>query len=176
MNGVFFEVFTEFMLKSGEADSSHELLMDFARCYGMCQQLVNDTCDYLPLPVSNKLTTISKLPEDTFSDMRRRLLTLPMISYFSKLSDEEECVIRNHYQTPGTPLNYLNESAGQKKVLMRLLNKKAINHAKSLVCVFRKHIHSELDLDSDNPATELMLNMFCFVDENRFYKAYDAYK
>ncbi len=54
----------------------------FAISYGMMRQLINDNADVVPSAVG--LATHSKFPEDAFSDLRNRNITLPLILHLGE--------------------------------------------------------------------------------------------
>ncbi len=59
----------------------------FACCYGIMRQLVNDNADYLPSGMA--LYTQGRGPRDTQSDLRRGLFTLPLAFYLANRAGEE---------------------------------------------------------------------------------------
>lgn len=172
MNAVFFQLFTEYLIDHfGQHLKLYPELIDFARYYGMCQQLVNDICDYVPEP--DHVPTVAKLQEDTFSDMRRRLVTLPLILYFSNSSLNGRIDLLKHYCGISDLSSYLYQSELQEEVLRMLKKAKAIEHAMSLVCHFSQTFLLQDKLDSQNPATPLMSDMFSFVRNNQYYQFYN---
>ncbi len=168
INAVFFEKFTKLMIKlfapQGK-DFSH--LMQFARLYGVAQQLVNDNCDFVP--ADQGLTTSCKLVEDTFNDMRRGLVTLPLHLYFT-LYGGNKGEIYDQYIYAGTPLN-LWAVEDQKRVLNTLKTSGALGHSMHLVSRIGRKGRGLLD--PQNPATPSLQAMFSFVDHNKFYHAYN---
>ena len=172
INAVFFQVFTELLIDLyGRPDRNYTYLVRFARIYGMAQQLVNDVCDYAP--ISYGMTTVCKLPEDTFSDMRRRLMTLPMMAYFGQ-SDSPEQLLVEHYNH-STVLNidaYEKNSyetsivdVTQKRLLELLKNGGAISYSMGVLNGLAK-------LGEQLVPDEQFKDMFSFVRANRYYKAY----
>ena len=70
INTVFFQIFAELMIDLyGDPRVSYANVVEYARLFGITQQLVNDNTDYLP--VGYGFTTLCKWEEDTFCDMRR---------------------------------------------------------------------------------------------------------
>jgi geranylgeranyl pyrophosphate synthase len=66
---------------TGLPQSSARRLKDFAVCYGLMRQLVNDNADWLP--ASHALDTQTRRADDAFSDLRNGVLTLPLIFYLA---------------------------------------------------------------------------------------------
>ena len=174
MNAVFFQLFMEYAIdRFGQHLKLYPKLIAFARYYGMCQQLVNDICDYVPEP--DHVPTVAKFQEDTFSDMRRRLVTLPLILYFSNSSLNGRKDLLNHYSGVSDLNRYLYQSELQEDILRMLKKAKAIEHAMSLVCHFSQTFLLQNTLDSNNPATPLMRDMFSSVRSNQYYKFYKMF-
>jgi geranylgeranyl pyrophosphate synthase len=60
---------------------SLDSVLQFSCCYGIMRQLVNDNADWVPS--SYGLATKTKVPADTFSDLRNGTLTLPVIFFLA---------------------------------------------------------------------------------------------
>lgn len=165
INTVFFQVFTELMIQLfGQKGQSFASLVTFARFYGMAQQLVNDNCDYLP--VSYGFKTVCKLEEDTFSDMRRTLLTLPIAAFFAQTQTQEGDIfsIYTHSHTNRD----LFEDGDQRWLLHLLIDSGAMSHSLRIVSLFSKRaIHAIGDPRFND--------LFSFTQGNRFYKEYKSF-
>ncbi|GJM34068.1 MAG: hypothetical protein DHS20C18_30690 [Saprospiraceae bacterium] len=66
----------------GTPPSTSQRLKRFAVCYGLMRQLINDNADVVPSSLG--LSTLNKFPEDAFSDIRNRNITLPLILHLSE--------------------------------------------------------------------------------------------
>lgn len=66
---------------TGLPERSARRLQDFAVCYGLMRQLVNDNADWLP--ANHALDTQTRRADDAFSDLRNGVLTLPLIFYLA---------------------------------------------------------------------------------------------
>lgn len=170
INTVFFQIFAELLIEIfGSKNQNYGTLIEYARIFGMSQQLVNDNCDYLP--ISYGYTTLCKLPEDTFSDMRRRLLTLPMMEFFSRAATHKSDLFE-HYasdffsQAYGT---FDNMNQDQKWYLTQLKESKALGFSMGKICTLAKYGES---LFQD----PILKDMFSSVRGNRFYKAYKEFE
>lgn len=167
VNAVFFQVFTELLIDLYAFPSrDYTYLIQFARIYGMAQQLVNDNCDYAP--ISYGLTTVCKLPEDTFSDMKLRLLTLPMMAYFAKSKSVDKSLVE-HYNG-STVLNidaYETSDADieQRRILELLKQSGAISYSMGVL--------NGLVQTGEILIPELK-GMLSFVRANRYYKTYTS--
>ncbi len=164
INGVFFQIFAELCIScfSRASDAQNLHLIRFARCFGLLQQLVNDNCDFLP--ISMGFRTACKLPEDTFSDFRRGMVTLPIISYLSNLS-QPDLDFLTHFHSRDVSPRYETDF-GQREILGKLLHSKAISHSKSLLHMLK----AEGEKNMPDPILRNLLNV---ADSNRYYRAYD---
>lgn len=165
INAVFFQAFTELLIDLyafPSRDYTH--LIQFSRIYGVAQQLVNDNCDYAP--ISCGLTTVCKRPEDTFSDMKRRLVTLPMMAHFSKTRFAEQMLIE-HYNN-STVLNIdayeISDADVEQRRLLELLKQ-------SGTMSYSMGVLNGLAQAGEKLIPELK-DMFSFVRANRYYKTY----
>jgi geranylgeranyl pyrophosphate synthase len=78
-----FTLCTDFLCTTlGVEEQVSKNLMKFAAAYGMMRQIINDNADLVP--AVHGLSTLSKLPEDAFSDLRNRNITLPLIYHLSQ--------------------------------------------------------------------------------------------
>ena len=162
INTVFFQVFAQLMIDLyGQPDRDYSYVIRFARLFGMAQQLVNDNCDYLP--VGYGYSTVCKWPEDTFSDMRRRLVTLPVIAFFLK-TDEKNGEIFSHYAGDNINLD-LKGNDDQEWLFHHLKSSGAVSYAMGLLNCLEKESRKFVK-------DEIFQDMFSFVKANRYYKAY----
>ncbi len=167
INAVFFQGFTELLIDLYAFPSrDHTRLIQFSRIYGMAQQLVNDNCDYAP--ISYKLSGVCKRPEDTFSDMKRRLVTLPMMVLFSKPQTAAPGFIE-HYNN-STVLNIdayeTSDADAEQKRLLKLLKQ-------SGVMAYAIGVLNGLAQPGEKLIPELKY-MYSFVRGNRYYKTYTS--
>ena len=165
INAVFFQVFAELMIDLyGNSLFSYPRLIEYARMFGIAQQLVNDNCDFLP--ISYGYTTVCKLPEDTFSDIRRGLITLPMMLHLNHSFD------RNiNFASPSLMSHSrhdLFKDDVQRQLLWGLKSSKALGQSMGIVCAFAAY--GELLV-----VDEMFRDMFSFVRGNRFYQAYSSF-
>lgn len=162
INTVFFQVFVELMIDLyGKKDQDYSKLIEFARVFGLAQQLVNDNCDYLP--VGYGYTTLCKLPEDTFSDLRRGLMTLPMMAFFMH-EQAHKGEIFDVYAKHSSRL-VLTEDNDQRWLLQLLKESGALGFSMSKVCTLANYGENLIK-------NEIFQDMFSFVRANRYYKAY----
>lgn len=77
-----FTICTDFLCSTlGLDKEQHTNLRQFATAYGMMRQIINDNADLVPSVYG--LATLSKAPEDAFSDLKNRNITLPLIYHLS---------------------------------------------------------------------------------------------
>jgi len=168
INGVFFQVFVELLLTFLVSNGCDYLpLFKFARVFGLVQQLVNDNCDYLP--VSYRFSTPCKFPEDTFSDARRRLVTLPIICY---LSHEYEPIngLVDHYSGEKDFSTHIKTVKSQRNILNQLIHRGALSHSMSIAArIAQKGTYL---LPIDNPFTVELNRMLNVASENKYYREY----
>ena len=82
--GALFVMATELLIQLCNVDvRSRPGLINFAVCYGMMRQIINDNADMVPS--KHMLSTHSKSHADAFSDLRNRNVTLPLIFHFSEV-------------------------------------------------------------------------------------------
>ncbi|MDP5171793.1 MAG: hypothetical protein NWR72_16210 [Bacteroidia bacterium] len=86
INAIFYSIFTQILLLVETSivvtDEQKNALKSFSQTYGLVQQIINDIQDFFP---QEKLST--KFPEDTQSDFRRRLITLPIAFFLSQTKE-----------------------------------------------------------------------------------------
>ncbi len=172
INGVFFQIFTDLLIQLYPKflfPSKKGALFTFARTYGLAQQLVNDNCDYLP--VGYGFSTSCKLPEDTFSDMRRRMITLPVICLLNHEDHQALDVssLIQHYQGTSKEQDF-SEDQNQQQALELLSQSGALGQSMSMLRVLASHAASSLDLT--NTASPAMKDMLSFINGNRYYQEY----
>ena len=172
INGVFFQTFAELLTEFyGSPTREYPNLLKFARIYGLVQQLVNDNFDYLP--VSYRYTTLCKLAEDTLSDSRRRLMTLPLMCYFNR-PEKPMNGLREHYLGICNLSLELKNNATQEIVLDKLLKSGAMGQAMSLTAQVANYGESLLNMDQSG--AQFLQNLFSFAKSNRYYKVYNYRK
>ncbi len=172
INGVFFQTFAELLIEGyGSQARDYSNLLRFARIYGLVQQLVNDNFDYLP--VGYKYTTLCKLAEDTFSDSRRRLMTLPLMCYFN-LKEKPMYGLSEHYSGSLSLELELQNNTIQEIVLDKLIESGAMGQAMSLAAQIATY--GESLLDKDQSGANFLNDMFSFAKSNKYYKAYNRRK
>ena len=172
INGVFFQTFAELLIEfySSQARDFSNLLQ-FSRVYGLDQQLVNDNFDYLP--VGYNYTTLCKLAEDTFSDSRRRLMTLPLMCYFNR-PESPMYGLSEHYSGSLDLGQELRYNDIQETVLDSLIHSGAMGQAMSLAAQIATYGESLIDIDQTG--AEFLQDMFSFAKSNRYYRAYNKRK
>ena len=178
INAVFFQVFAELMIdlyihnqKEKKEKKDYNYLIEFARVFGLAQQLVNDNCDYLP--ISYEYTTLCKLPEDTFSDLRRGLITLPILRFFEDSNAHKGDLFElyannsNYLMTKGNNQEVVDDN--QKWLLFQLKESKALGRSMGYICALANHGEKLINDD-------IFKDMFSFVRANRFYQAYSGFQ
>ncbi|MFK7925799.1 MAG: hypothetical protein AB8H47_27875 [Bacteroidia bacterium] len=165
INTVFFQVFTELLIRLyGDSDIDYNYLISFARIYGMGQQLVNDNCDYLP--ISYGFTTVCKFEEDTFSDFRRGLVTLPIATYLARKGSGNDNIFE-HYANKAVGLAGA-EDKEQKEILLKLKSTRALTDSIGWICGLARAGEAY----TNDP---ILRDMLSFVLGNRFYKEYHEF-
>lgn len=163
LNAAFYQLFAELIIDLfGDEGKDYSKLICFSRTYGLAQQLVNDNCDYLP--VSYGYTTVCKLPEDTFSDLRRRLITLPILLFFQDAAAHKGELFEWYSAKHSNHLDAWSD--GDQRYLLQILKgSKALGKSQGLVCALAAY-------GKEMIADPIFENMFSFVRGNRYYKAY----
>ncbi|MEM7511254.1 MAG: hypothetical protein AAF388_10010 [Bacteroidota bacterium] len=163
INTVFFQVFAELAIELwAPLKVETQPIINFARIFGMAQQLVNDNCDYLP--ISYGYSTVCKLPEDTFSDYHRKLFLLPQIFLFQSGILEKENIFEHYAES--SLRGSITQDVEQRRVLSILTEKSALSRSKSSLVSFAEYGEKLLKDE------EIFRDMFSFVRGNRWYKAY----
>jgi len=85
-NVSLFTYFTELMADLlNSPPNIRESTSNFATCYGLALQVVNDNHDYVYIPSKNgNGGTVAKKSTDVFSDLRNKNITLPLIFHLDK--------------------------------------------------------------------------------------------
>ena len=167
INAVFFQEFAELIIKLfGDPNKDYSELVQFARIYGITQQLVNDTIDYVPFEKAHE--NHSKLQNDTFSDSRRRLITLPIIWYFLISSNEHDEIYR-YYR--GDEVFDLFRPEDQWKMLQKLHEKGALKKSMCILNVFAKYVEKTISFKS--PHENSLNKMMSLASCNKYYKFYN---
>ena len=170
INGVFFQCFAEILEFLFPSEKNGELIT-FARIFGMVQQIVNDNFDYIPLSAAS--ATSCKLQEDTFSDARRRLITLPILCYFDLIGGNNSWVLEYYKAAPSHPTQ-LHDEELQWEMLSELVERKALSRAMSVTARIANLVKKTTTLDSTNPATPFLIDMIEIASSNKFYKFYNS--
>lgn len=169
MNALFFEKMADIAAKSvymrsgGEvANSDLESVRRYAFNFGMGTQLVNDVADFVP-PEQNAGTR-TKLPTDSYSDLRHRMMTLPVI-YSLEMADkpdrerlvgylEKEGRLEDEELLDATKI-FKRFGARDCRALARVYKERASKVAKS----FPEPVHS------------MMSYSVVMLDSNRYWRA-----
>ena len=156
INGVLFQLFTDLLLDLHRpSDLLRGNIHAFSRSFGLLQQLVNDTFDYIPIGTLNKdhAYTTSKIPEDTFNDTTMRLLTLPIQIMVE--TGEQEALYR-YYRGEGDPMTWRTHQA-QVHFLSMLRNSGSLGQSMSICANISKNL--ETRIDTTRPGGESLLQM-----------------
>lgn len=159
INGVFFELFAKLIIKLHSVNINLEKnIIDFARKFGVVQQLVNDNIDVLPLSLN--VRTSSKAEIDVFSDLKRGMVTLPIFCHKISLeNDVDRDIINRVLLDRGERKTLVNQKV-QFEVLRELKHQKSISHAMSLVAAVSRDYYQNTDysfLGNDLPVRNMAL-------------------
>jgi len=164
INTVFFQVFAELLIDIfGTREKKYKKLITYARMFGMAQQLVNDNCDYLP--VNYQFSTLCKLPEDTFSDLRRGLVTLPIILFFQSPNTHKGKIFELY--TDQSVQSSIRSAEDQQGLLNVLIENGSLGQGMSFVCALATYGEQQVQDEMG-----MFKEMFSFVRNNRYYKQY----
>ena len=170
INGIFFHLFAELLIKFYGTDKSSEQLIRFSQVFGLLQQLVNDTFDYLPYSYSFR--TASKYQKDTFADARNQLMTLPIICYFNrpKIDKIPDLTITQIFENGSHENEALFNDEYQLEIAEKLLENRAISQCRSLTY----HLGQEGReiLNGNSQTVEMLNDLFSIGKENKFFKNY----
>ena len=153
INAVLFHKFAQLCIDLFSPDPVlARILSNFAAQFGIVQQLVNDVSDHVPVGKAQK--TSAKLPEDTFSDLRRGLITLTGICYQSKKEENEhsDAALKNklteqlRYCQDGADLLDLRSHEAQATILQELRQTGALSHS--------MHLAHQITLESEKKMGE----------------------
>ena len=170
INGVFFQCFAE-IIQELFANERNMDLVNFARTFGMVQQIVNDNCDFIPF--SEASPNSCKLQEDTYSDARRRLITLPILCYFDILGQNSSWV-GEYYKSDPQISTTLHDEDTQWEMLWELKERGALSRAMKITARIAKHVKINSNLEPSNPATQSLIDMIEIAVSNKFYKFYNC--
>lgn len=120
-----------------------EQMEQFACCYGIMRQLVNDNADYLPIQTG--LYTQGRGPADAQSDWRRGLLTLPLFFFLAKVGPAP-ILLRNATQSEAL------DPVTQAEIFHELLRSSALHQS-----IQNARILNELALSYLDPNEEASL-------------------
>ena len=152
-----FKLATELMLElTAYKGSEHDHLLQFAGCYGIMRQLVNDNADYIPSFF--QLSTKGKSPGDALSDLQNRNVTLPLLFY---LTEEKEGCIIQYLQGKRQTIKD-QEAEVFEAMLDSFALLKSIQNAKILGELAKNC------LDSNNPVFPLIADSCNIVQWNKF--------
>ena len=143
-----------------------EALAGFGKNYGMALQIINDIGDFVP-PEQN-LGTEEKLPEDAYSDIKHKKLTLPVIYTLINGSDNDKKLIVKILSG-----NFSNDNLNE--VTKILTNNGSVDYSKKTALDFTHKAKSYLRVFSVKYQT--ILEELCFVAySNRYYKTLLKFK
>ncbi len=155
-SGALYGVLVELVMDLvGYHRRERENIVHFALYFGIVGQIVNDINDFTP-PEAN-IFTVSKRPEDAFSDLLNDNITLPLIFYFSAQSGTDTIQDLQHLSTsPSILLEKLAPALQPTRAMADLLGK-----------------HTEAFLRADNIWCTILRDMTSItkVESNQFYKA-----
>lgn len=144
INGVFFKVFTDLLLKlySNHKPTARAVTL-FSQKFGIVQQLVNDNTDILPLSMNLKTSTKHEL--DTFSDLKRGMVTLPIYCHLmrSEALKTDDLIMR--VLNDENEREKLNSPTEQLEVFKLLKKNKSISQAMSMVSVITRDYYQQTD-------------------------------
>ncbi len=148
-------------------------LEQFAACYGIMRQLVNDNADYIPSAFD--LTTKSKLSSDAFSDFRNRNVTLPLILHLSGLQPSRQIAKANNelgmrlIQSADTTLVPAQEEQLFEEMLASEALLKSMQYPKLLAAMCAAHLPNlSAEWREGQLASKLLLDSCDIVNWNKF--------
>ena len=144
-----------------------EALANFGKDYGMMLQIINDIGDFVP-PQYN-LGTEEKLPEDAYSDIKHRKLTLPIIYSLTHGDKKDNQIIVEALMNHGLEKNKLIEIT---KILVR---NGSIDYCKKTALNFIIKGKKYLRIFSKEKRMPLSA-MEVIAWTNRYYKALSKFK
>ena len=171
INGIFFQLFTELLINFYGENNQFKELIRFAQIFGLLQQLVNDTFDYLPYAYS--FPTASKYQSDTFADARNQLMTLPTICYFNKPEDDKipDPEVEKLFGFPPPTFETLSTNKYQIGITQKLLANRAISQCRSLTSYLAKE-GSEI-LNGNSLTVDILNDVLSIGRRNKFFKSYE---
>ena len=174
INGIFFQCFSEIVTYLfASKHSNFDELIEFSRVFGMMQQIVNDNFDFIPIEFAYPTST--KLKEDTFSDARRRLITLPVICYYDIIGDQNTWV-SDHFSTRTKKDIDLSKNEQQLEMLDELCTRGALDRAMKITKRIAEYSIDNSSLDRANPSTDFLLDMQKIAVSNKFYIFYKDFE
>lgn len=173
LNIIFYYCYTELIIKLlGKEGERFDELVEFATYYGLMQQIVNDNSDYVP--VDEGYFTTAKLTEDTFSDIRERNITLPIVFYLAKKIQETEGIPEDDklikYYLTNKSNELLSDNETQEEILDILLVSESLQHAMSISASVSKVCGNILNPNNNNRSE--LEKLLTSALENRYYKYY----
>lgn len=172
LNVIFYYVYTKLLISlySNISTTETDSLISFARHFGLIQQIINDNSDFIP--INDARPTPCKFKEDTFSDLREKNITLPVIYFLSK-TNSSKGVLYDYLS--GRDLNLdLHDNEIQKLILHQFLSRGAISKSMSFGTILAKFAGGILNIDK--PATKCLNNMLTPAFENQYYAYYNSKK
>ena len=133
-------------------------MLQFAHCYGILRQMVNDNADNIPS--SFNLSTKSKTVADAFSDFRNRNITLPILLHLTSKNNNE--IAKRLVEQSDSSLDQKEEEVLFQEMLQSSALFKAMQYPKILVALCQKLIPVR------NKASELLLDTCSIVHWNKF--------
>ena len=150
----------------------------FATGYGLVLQIVNDNIDFIYKDwVGHEKPTLlsSKFSEDSFSDLKNKILTLPLILHLGEIDNHNQKVKAFLDITEEqTLVRLINEESFQKEVLEELILSGAIDNS---IKIGQKIAKRSLQfMDEEHPDTYLLRDMLAIGGWNSYYYSFNSLK
>jgi len=142
-------------------------LGEFGKNYGMVMQIINDIGDFVP-PKYNAGTE-EKLPEDAYSDIKHKKLTLPLIYTLIKGSESNKTEIKRILERDNPSEEELI------KVTELLVNNGSISFSQKIARDFMEKAKKAINIFSKEERDPLS-TMGVISWSNRYYKALKEFK
>lgn len=157
--GILFVIATQLLIDIQKVNCKNaSRMLQFAHCYGILRQMVNDNADNLPS--SFNLSTNSKAVTDAFSDFRNRNITLPILLHFTSKSKNETA--KRLIEQSDSSLSQEEEELLFQEMLQSSALFKAMQYPKILVAL------CQTLMPIQNKASELLLDTCSIVHWNKF--------
>ena len=178
INTALYEQMTRLLLMiSDKEEQEFEQLIQFARWFGLIQQLVNDITDFVPFSWMEKRKekgqeykyhTKGKKILDTFADMRNGIVSLPLMMYHNSPKVEHHLHIQDGRLCLGD--KGIPDTAEGQEHIAKILLVDAIPSAMKCVQHFA-HLAKGL-LPPSNDSTTLLLDMLSIAENNTYYEIF----